>query len=107
MEWNVNVESAVRAGVAKSVGTPEKGLGLATFNPTGFMIVRPSYESSNAPDFIQVSVGFRGTGAMKMSLETLQETVEKARSELYPYYKVVGRAENLKQGTAVYYFISK
>lgn len=106
-EWNRNVEAAYKAGFAKAMGVEESGYGMVTPNPYGFMIVSPDYSSADFPDFIQVTVAYRPPHAQKITDAALEETIQKAKSELAPEYEVIGDINRLEGGVGIFFIISK
>src|SRR3546814_10573040 len=56
-QWHSNVYQAVSAGMARPMGTPETGYGMAMNTPDGdLLVVKPVYSKNElTPDFIQRS----------------------------------------------------
>ena len=106
-DWNKNVEAAEVQGLAKIIGEKARGLGMATANPTGFMIVRPDYSTEAKPDFIQVTVAFLGNAASLVLLGDLEATIVLARSELSPEFLVVGNVKKTDDESVVFFIISE
>jgi hypothetical protein len=59
-QWLANVQGVVASGMAKPIGTPESGVGMAMRTAEGHVLMaRPSYgEDKQNPDFIQVTIGY-------------------------------------------------
>ena len=106
-EWNNNVEAAYRSGIAKATGAAERGYGMVTPSPYGFMIVSPNYSSAGFPDFIQVTVAYRPPHAQKMTDARLEDAIQKAKTELAPEYEVIGNVDRIKGGVGIFFIISK
>ena len=106
-EWNSNVEAAYKSGIAKAMGVAERGYGMVTPHPSGFMIVSPDYSSAGYPDFIQVTVAYRSPLAQKMTDAFLEEIILKAKTELAPKFEVIGDVNRLKGGVGIFFTIFK
>ena len=104
-DWNSNVERAVKSGVAKATGGKQSGYVMHTFTPNWILSVGPNYSNPERPDFVQVIVGYREPIASKMTSKSLNNTIEKAKSELSPDFKVTGDIERMKGGVMIFFTI--
>lgn len=104
-DWNSNVESAVKSGVAKATGEKQSGYVMHTFSPNWILSVGPSYSNPQRPDFIQVTVGYREPIASELTSNELEKTIAKSQKELSPDYMVMGNVERLSGGVAIFYTI--
>tara|TARA_B100002052_G_scaffold290195_1_gene308508 strand:- start:1117 stop:1602 length:486 start_codon:yes stop_codon:yes gene_type:complete len=106
-QWNENVKAATLMGVSKAMGKIDRGFGMVTAHPSGFMMVNPDFSEEAAPDFIQVTVAYRKPFANNLSIEKLKELVTRAKLELAPKYNVMGDVEEHEGGKAIFFTITK
>ena len=101
-----NIDIAL-LGVSKAMGKIDRGFGMVTAHPSGFMMVNPDFSEEAAPDFIQVTVAYRKPFANNLSIEKLKELVTRAKLELAPEYNVMGDVEEHEGGKAIFFTITK
>ena len=103
-EWTENVRGAVATGMATAGGTPDSGLCMNMVTETGLLSVTPDYSEEGKPDFIQVTVAYPSP-PKHLSKAALDDAIGTATDQMKPEYKVVGRAEWIMQGLAVFFTI--
>jgi hypothetical protein len=105
-DWNLNVEKAVKSGIAKATGGKHSGYVMHTFFPNWILSVGPNYSIPQRPNFIQVTVGYREPIASQMTSNELEKTITKSQKELSPDYVVTGTVERLNGGVAIFFSIT-
>ena len=108
-QWLANVQGAVASGMAKPVGTPGSGFGMAMSTAEGdILMVRPSYgEDKQTPEFIQVTVGYRDPRSALLTDAMLQETIRAAQAEMKPEYDVMANVERIAGGVSIFFIITE
>lgn len=108
-QWLARVRLTVAAGMARPMGAPETGFGMAVTTPEGdLLIVRPSYGmNEQKPDFIQVTVGYRHPRGALLTDSLLKEAIQTAKAQMEPEYDVIGNFERIRGGLSVFFFITE
>jgi hypothetical protein len=108
-QWLANVQGAVASGMAKPIGTPESGVGMAMSTAEGdILMVRPSYgEDKQNPEFIQVTVGYRDPGSALLTDAVLSETIQAAQTQMKPEYDVMGNVQRITSGVSIFFIITE
>src|SRR3546814_358645 len=100
-QWHSNVYQAVSAGMARPMGTPETGYGMAMNTPDGdLLVVKPVYSKNElTPDFIQVTVGYRYPRSAHFTEEVLEAAIGTAKTQVRHDDNVTGgRTEKRRVG---------
>ena len=108
-QWLANVQGAVASGMAKPIGTPESGVGMAMSTAEGdILMVGPSYgEDKQNPEFIQVTVGYRDPRSALFTDTALDETIQAAQSQMQPEYDVMANVERITGGVSIFFIITE
>ena len=108
-QWLANVQGALASGMAKPIGTPESGVGMAMSTAEGdILIVRPSYgEDKQNPEFIQVTVGYHDPRSAVLTDAALNEAIQAAQAQMKPEYDVMANVERITGGVSLFFIITE
>ena len=102
-QWQENVRRRVAEGAASAMETPETGVAMVTRTAAGDMLVlRPFYiNGTDKPDFIQVTVSYRGPRAALLTDSALDEAFDAAQRRMGPEYELGATVERTEDGLLV------
>lgn len=107
-QWGDYVHRAVKAGMAKAMGSATSGLAMGMKTGSGSLVIRPDYRSGeDKPLFIQVTVAYRSPKAETLTESALTGAIDAAQKELAPEYRVAGKVEKFRAGVAIVYVITE
>jgi hypothetical protein len=104
-QWLANVQGNVASRMARPIGTPESGVGMAMSTAEGdILMVRPSYgENKQNPQFIQVTVGYLDPRSALPTGAALNEAIQAAQAQMKPEYDVIGNVERISGGVSMFF----
>jgi len=101
-QWNAIVNAAASRGEALAGDDFATGVSMTAPIEGGFMTLSPDYSEEKAPDFVQVTIGYRRELAPYITIERLNDDLLRAQTDLSPMFEVYGNVESFEGGLGIF-----